>query len=94
MDVILVGHVIVLPVRLNSCMRAGIRAKKPLVMYSSKTCDDEMVAISAASLQVKARRPGHQRQSSCEDRGSGVVLFCDGGLSMTIALSILARIPG
>jgi hypothetical protein len=52
-DVIAVGHIIDLAGRLKSCMRAGIKAKKPLVMYSSKICDDEMAAMSVTSLQLK-----------------------------------------
>jgi hypothetical protein len=93
MDVILIGHVMALPTRLKSCMSAGTRTKKPLVMYSSRTCEDEMAARNVASFQVKARQPERQRSSPCEDCGADEIFFRDDGLSMTKLVLIAAKLP-
>lgn len=93
-DVMAVGHIIDLAERLNSCMRAGIKAKKPLVMYSSKICDDEMATISVASLQAKVERLGHQRAPLSVGCDSSTTISCGGELSMATMVQIVVKLPG
>lgn len=93
-DVIAVGHIIDLAERPKSCMRAGIKAKNPLVMYSSKICDDEMAATSVASLQVKVEQLGRQRSPSSVGSGSSTIVSCGGELSMTTMVQIVVVLLG
>lgn len=93
-DVIAVGHIIDLADRLKSCMRAGNKAKKPLVIYSSKICDDEMAAMRVTSLQVKVEQLGRQRSPSPADRDSSTMVSCGGELDMTTMVWIVVKLRG
>jgi hypothetical protein len=91
--VIAVGHIIDLAERLKSCMRAGIKTKKPLVMYSSRICDDEMAAISVASLQLKVENLVGQRSPSSAGCDSSTIASCGGELSIATMVQIVVKFP-
>jgi hypothetical protein len=92
-DVIAVGHIIDLAERLKSCMRAGIKTKKPLVMYSSKTCDDEMAAMSVTSLQLKVEHLVGGQPPSSAGCDSSSIASCGGELSIATMVQIVVKLP-